>query len=34
MRNDSHILGIGFCLIVPNEVSTLTQTLIADIPMA
>ena len=24
--------GIGFCLVVPNEVATLTQTLIADTP--
>ena len=31
MRNVFN-LGIGFCLIVPKEVSTLTQTLIADTP--
>ena len=31
MRNVFN-LGIGFCLIVPEEVSTLTQTLIADTP--
>jgi phosphoribosylformylglycinamidine cyclo-ligase len=31
MRNVFN-LGIGFCLVVPQEVATLTQTLIADTP--
>jgi phosphoribosylformylglycinamidine cyclo-ligase len=31
MRNVFN-LGIGFCLVVPEEVATLTQTLIADTP--
>ena len=31
MRNVFN-LGIGFCLVVPREVATLTQTLIADTP--
>ena len=31
MRNVFN-LGIGFCLVVPREVTTLTQTLIADTP--
>jgi phosphoribosylformylglycinamidine cyclo-ligase len=31
MRNVFN-LGIGFCLVVPQEVVTLTQTLIADTP--
>ena len=31
MRNVFN-LGIGFCLVIPREVATLTQTLIADTP--
>ena len=31
MRNEFN-LGIGFCLVVPQEVATLTQNLIADTP--
>jgi len=31
MRNVFN-LGVGFCLVVPQEVVTLTQTLIADKP--
>jgi phosphoribosylformylglycinamidine cyclo-ligase len=31
MRNVFN-LGIGFCLVVPQEVATLTQNLIADTP--